>query len=474
MPSLVFILRWCFFTLLLLVPGIFIRAQVPACVCARVFDSLSRHLQINYPGYEKERVKNFVSPAFGPSTSKEACSKLLNQYVSQFGDGHLQIRYSGNVFEDENRNDAQPLWPDITEEKAKWMLDTARNLDSLEGIWESYDALYKVYIRKEGSIFVGYLLETVNQNWKKGEVKMIFENRGQGGFRLKYYLSSHKPRRHSFTQIRNILEIKNRIVFQKMYPAVSNPIPFESYVSGSFGVTEQFLQWDKETFYIQLQNITSGNKMLIDSLIHQNTPAILKSSVLVIDLRDNEGGDFTCFENLWPFVLTGPAVVYGTTFLCTAANVSAYQLQVQKLGTDIIPDFQQFAIEMNAHIGENWRVENETLYPSENAGYGPARVVLLVNGKCKSSTENFVLTARQSKKVTVAGTPTAGVADYEEVVDFQLACPELTLQMPIGKSNRLPLFPLDGVGIVPDILLSPGGGNGWQKWVGQVLKKLRR
>lgn len=301
------------------------------CPCLQIFDSLDNHLKINYPGYKYGiRNKDWVHwheksrKVVANEIDSKKCVEKLNGFLSIFQDGHLGVRHTGSIFKKGKVKPGIPAWLDISDDSSRKYLDSRSSDDSLEGIWESYDGLYKVFIRKENTQkYKGYLLETVNQNWQKGEVKMIFEPTSKGRMKLKYFMSAHETKSPKFILNRNILEIKNRIGFQKIYPKVDHPIPFESFVSGSFGLSEDFIQWNSETFYIQLQNISAGNKPLIDSLIRMNELAIRKSKNLIIDLRDNGGGDFTCFENFWPFILSGPAVLFGTTYLCTPANISA-------------------------------------------------------------------------------------------------------------------------------------------------------
>lgn len=463
---------------LFLVSSFLSKAFGQVCPCIQVLDSLNIHLKINYPGYEPgirqedwaTWFEHFQREVANENDSKK-CAEKLTVFLSIFKDGHLGVRHSGSIFKKEKVKHGIPAWPDISEDSSRNYLDSRSSTDSLEGIWESYDGLYKVFIRKENSQkYLGYLLETVNQNWKKGEVKMTFQPTKKGKLKLKYFMSAHEAKSPKFKLDRNILEITNRIVFQKIYPKVDHPIPFETFVSGSFGISEDFIQWNSETFYIQLQNISAGNKPLIDSLIHKNDPAIRKSKNLIIDLRDNGGGDFTCFDNFWPYILSGPAVVYGTTFHCTQANVSAYKTQIRAMEAGIVPDFQDLALELETHIGQVWKIANDTLTIEKPLGM-PQKVILLVNGQCKSSTENFILTALQSKKVVVAGERTGGVADYEELVDFNLFGNEIILQMPIGRSNRLPVYPIDGTGIEPKIKLKTRN-RAWQPWVKQVLKRM--
>lgn len=393
--------------------------------------------------------------------------------LSWFGDGHLGVSYSGDVFKPKNnQTQNEPVWQGLTEEIARKYLDSVGSKDPFEGIWESYESFYRALIHKEphGSGYKAYLIHTINQNWKVGEVKMRFDPDPTGKLACTFYVSNHSAEHPSFKVNRNLLEINKITVWNRIYPKTENPLPVESFVSAKYKWTEEFKRWSGDAFYIQLQNLNAGVKPLIDSLVKAHHTEIIQSKFLILDLRDNEGGDLTTFESLWKYILTDPVVLHGTTYHCTQANVANYKRQLAELEGEIVSDFQQFAREMENHLGENWTIENDSIFP-ETVSSKPEKVVLLINRKCKSSTEDFILACRQSKKVILAGTRTGGVADFEEVVDVPLPCTSLNLYHPIGISNRLPYMPLDGFGIEPDIQLRPSKAP--QIWVNTVLRKLR-
>jgi hypothetical protein len=170
-------------------------------------------------------------------------------------------------------------------------------------------------------------------------------------------------------------------------------------------------------------------------------------------------------------VLDKPSVLFGTRFFCSPGNLEAYKRQIENLHDQLDPGFDDLLKDMENHRGAWLEIPNDTLRP-DSVLARPAKVVLLVNQKCKSSVEDFLLTARNSQKVIVAGTSTGGVVDFEETVDVPLPDPSLILFHPIGISNRLPGQPLDGKGIEPDWLLEDRE-RAWQPWVRQVLRRLK-
>lgn len=51
------------------------------------------------------------------------------------------------------------------------------------------------------------------------------------------------------------------------------------------------------------------------------------------------------------------------------------------------------------------------------------------------------------------GTPTYGAIDYASVRKFDFGCSEYKLYLPTFRSLRLPDYPIDNIGIQPDIYL---------------------
>lgn len=80
---------------------------------------------------------------------------------------------------------------------------------------------------------------------------------------------------------------------------------------------------------------------------------------------------------------------------------------------------------------------------------------MLIDG-AGSSGEQFILDARQSRKVTLMGQHnSAGVLDFSNVVSMPMPSGRLELSWPISRSLRLPEESVDLNGIAPHILIPP-------------------
>jgi C-terminal processing protease CtpA/Prc len=102
-----------------------------------------------------------------------------------------------------------------------------------------------------------------------------------------------------------------------------------------------------------------------------------------------------------------------------------------------------------------------TVWPS------PAKIAIVIDGGCGSSTEEFLLFARQSKKTIMAGEHSMGVLDYSNVVPRNFSDPAFTLHYPTSRSRRIDAgLAIDNKGIQPDIKLNLDGN-----WLNELMKK---
>lgn len=69
-----------------------------------------------------------------------------------------------------------------------------------------------------------------------------------------------------------------------------------------------------------------------------------------------------------------------------------------------------------------------------------------------SSAEQFLLSAKNSKKVILLGDKnTAGVLDYSNAVKITFPSGSYSMQYQMTRSRRLPEYPIDNIGIAPDV-----------------------
>ncbi|MCH5719599.1 S41 family peptidase [Niabella hibiscisoli] len=96
----------------------------------------------------------------------------------------------------------------------------------------------------------------------------------------------------------------------------------------------------------------------------------------------------------------------------------------------------------------------------------PKQVGIIIDGGVGSTAEQFVLAAKQSKKVKLFGISTYGSLDISNMYAVKSPCNNYELGYGLSRSKRIPQYILDDRGIQPDYFISnevPG-----YKWVGYV------
>ena len=102
----------------------------------------------------------------------------------------------------------------------------------------------------------------------------------------------------------------------------------------------------------------------------------------------------------------------------------------------------------------------------------PRNIGIIINENNGSTTEQFLLAAKQSKKVKLFGTTTAGVLDISNMYFVASPCEEFELGYCLSKSMRIPEMTIDEKGIAPDYYIDRDIPKyRWINFVTQVLNQ---
>ena len=224
---------------------------------------------------------------------------------------------------------------------------------------------------------------------------------------------------------------------------------------------------DDSTLLFSLPNFHTDKKGIIDFLTKINKNKLLKTPYLIIDIRNNGGGSDNTWQGIIPFIYTNPIKTIGIDILITKELIREADEQHHW-----DKGYQQYRKKVMEFIEKN----HCKFYPNCSDGFdkypsitpNPKRVVILSNENNGSSGEEFLLAAKQSKKVIIMGQPTRGVLDYSNAGFLQ--CPSFAFQLclPRTRSRRLPEHSVDKEKIKPDIYLEYN--EDWVKEAVNVLK----
>jgi len=260
----------------------------------------------------------------------------------------------------------------------------------------------------------------------------------------------------------NIIELHNdtRLVRKSNLDTYDNAI-LMSYIPEYPNGTNTYplaIQLSDNTFYLR---ITSFDSDMTERLTKKHWKEITSSPNLIIDIRNNEGGQDNYYSLLSDLIYTQPYESKGVEWYATKNNIEMYEDAIKNGG---IKDGEKGLLWTKALIevmkknvgkfvihpmmGTDNTISKDTVYAY------PKRVGLIINENNASSAEQFILTAQHSSKVTLFGNSnTAGVLDYSNTISEDLPSKKYKLIFPMTRSRRLPNNPIDNIGIAPNIFI---------------------
>ncbi|HWS89865.1 MAG TPA: S41 family peptidase [Pyrinomonadaceae bacterium] len=214
--------------------------------------------------------------------------------------------------------------------------------------------------------------------------------------------------------------------------------------------------YEDGTAVLRLPDFGHRYKEPIDKLIADNRARLLATPYLVIDVRGNGGGWTSAYDAVLPLLYTDPVFRDGMDVWASPGNiVSAREIaSSDKVPAAIRNQARELVARMEKSPGqfvtmvEDGELRLDAVLPM------PRAVIVLVDRRCASTCEQFLLDARQSRKVKVLGDrSTGGLLDYGNALTTPLPSGHRRMQVPTTRSRRLPLIALDLAGVMPDVRL---------------------
>ena len=229
---------------------------------------------------------------------------------------------------------------------------------------------------------------------------------------------------------------------------------------------------NNQTLYMKISSFAPSNAKNIDSMVKHRDKELRSLPYLVIDLRNNGGGSDFTYSPLLPYLYTSPVKNIGVDVYSTDATIAGWKLILKD---NDIPESSKEEIrtmiaKMEAGKGTFVNIVDDTIDSSFQSLTNPARIVILVDKNCASTTEQFLLFARQSSKVIIAGEKTQGTLDYSNMGEASFSCMPYKLEFATTRSRRLDIGQgIDNMGIKPNYHLQPG-----TDWIKEALKLLKK
>ena len=462
-----------------------LRAQTEDCGCGEDFDFVVRYLEANLPAFSQHVTpdKRAAYTTFREAlrrkadlaTDQNACFRYLTRYVEFFPDNHTKMRNRGTVTVDESdpasltafrsgapyrETETMPL-PDESDLLTFPLTD-------VRGVYVSMDSQYTVAVidaQTEWRDYVGLILDASNPLWQPGQVKFELKRKDDRTFegflydryhRAEYltavgfgagFLGEHWVKREKADQVNHSLN------------------PDQAF---TYRVTDS-------TVILRIPSLMSTHTRALDSLYRAAAADIGRHPYLLVDVRDNGGGNSSNFAGLLPYLYTRPIINDETVELYATEDIIAlYQEDFDR----IMEDSSQVNAETIAAFREGLAAmrgaESNTFVREEYSDTlvlpvadRPRRVGILYNKGCASACEDLLFAARQSDKTVLLGDNSGGFVGYGNMFTVYTPCNGFGLSMSTSRYGTQ--WQYEVVGIAPDVRLDYD-----RDWIAQAVAVLRR
>lgn len=409
------------------------------------------------------------------------CAQTIYEWLTFFRSGHISFRkingQEGQVADKENDeaiikrfSDWEKLDVDLL--KFKQYLETKDKHD-FEGIWVSEP--YEIGIKKVGAEYLGFIIKADGVYWSEGQIKFRINK----DFSSVYYMGDHSPQNFEATELlgNNYLQM-GFITLKRVSPNLETEPNMKSYLKAISAKHPYFEKINAQTTLLRIPKFWGSEKKKIDSVIIANMEVILQTPNLIIDLRNNGGGSDGSFQKLLPILYTNPIRTVGVEMLSTPLNNQRMLDFINKDEYGFDEDGKKWAQEsydkLSQHIGA-FVMLNEfpiTVTSFDTIHTFPQNIGIIINENNGSTTEQFLLAAKQSKKVKLFGTTTMGVLDISNMYFVKSPYEEFELGYSLSKSMRIPEMTIDGKGIQPDYYIDKEIPKyEWIKYVTEILNE---
>ncbi|RMB56313.1 peptidase S41 [Dokdonia sinensis] len=395
------------------------------------------------------------------------CASTIDEWMKFFRSGHLRFAVLPSIVNDTNIENqpnedskSEKKWEKIDfnlEEFNSYLLK--KNTSDFEGVWVS--GPYEIGIRKIGEEYIGFIIDPGTSNWQKGQVKLrIKKDRS-----AIYFMGDYSEERMENTQLWEADYLRIGFITLQRKSSLLSPNSLVAEYFKAIEATEPyFKKLDESTVYIRIPSFNPSEKVKIDSLLKIHHLDILNAQNFLIDIRNNSGGGDSSYEELIPYLYTNPIRKIGIEYLATEYNKKMWldfannkgfikelyggkdwpvemQKECQGIYEKLAPYDGEFVSLDDSPVKENV-IDN--VYPF------PKKIGILINGNVASTSEQFVLAARQSMKVKLFGTTTYGALDMSNLNYVKSPCGQFYINFASSRSKRLPENKIDDIGLQPD------------------------
>lgn len=435
------------------------------------FDFMVDKITKNYAGYETKtagaatvRLTALTAQLrirAGAATTLPQLTDIMEEYIAFFKDEHTSVSAIASDSATPSNTGLFAPNTNLTEASAQRQLAALGNRRTpIEGIWSIDRTRYRLAVVRDtpsANTFSAVILSSTNEAWKPGMIKAAIAKTPTGAYAMTYRTGdfSQVPITPVIVGNGAILDAGNYGGWRNEWPTP----PAREAMDKSFPSSDFYLRHlSPKTLWIRIPSFSDEHAATVAKLISDNKAAIDSADNLIIDVRRNGGGADFVYGPLSPLMYTRPVYEIGIEMRASQDNIALREALVERLASnpearDTVAQLQRQIVRMKANVGTYFQPNSApfSITRLERVLPFPKRIAVLMD-RTGSTAEQFLLEARQSRKVTLMGQEnSSGVLDFANVVSMKGPSGRFEVQWATPRSLRVPQDPVDEGGIAPDI-----------------------
>lgn len=434
----------------------FASAQLTKCDCKLVYTDLIEKLEDNYIGLEHIKALNQYTTyekrktefsEITTNTNSSNCTKVLQEFLSYFEDGHLFVYESPKYPETE----IEQIKKSIKDGKVSIsaivkMVDFEKELkeknglDGIIGKWT--DGESTIAIVKDQGFYKAYVINSTVNTVEPGELKAQFVS-SKKGFEGTYYTYEYSPK---FVE-GNIYKDGSLLVFTgaKYWKKINE---FTSS-SGKDILLPTIQKLDAQNTLISIPSFMVEYQKF-NQILFENIDLLKNTTNLIIDIRGNVGGNGIYFALINAYFTQSLPSTQG--HVLSSEQTKIYFEKLAKNSPGIYGPVVERIKTNSGAIVDGPEYPAFTFEPFESK---IKNVAILTDKGSMSAAESFIIHSKQaSSKVKTFGAPTGGVIDYTSVNTLKLNSGNQNIYFGYPTSTLHKNIPKEGynkTGIIPDV-----------------------
>jgi hypothetical protein len=457
-----------------------------SCPCTDELDFVTRYYEQNLPGFKDnvtrqnrksyEKMKSDLRELAQTAEETTDCFKLLTYYVEFFKDNHSHISMKSAIIDDRDPVALQAFKNSPTfKNRERIRVDPAayqnHPLNEIEGIYQLKDSSYTILIlpsKKGLREYVGVVLESQTPLWEPGQVKLELRRKAGSPNTFEAFMYM---RNHSLSYYTSMVLQDGRLGDNWFKTSLTERKDFNLNLS----TTLEFKELDAETNYMRIPTFSGNRTAMLDTFYQHHDAQVRSKPYLIIDVRNNGGGNDRNAQQLLEYIYTGPFKSDVVDVYVTKDNIKVFEEWYSFMSKDTVNFDRESAQYMRNEI-DRMKKKPEQSFVRRSDGSKvkldsvlkwPAKVAIIVNNKCASSCESLLFWAKESKKTILVGENSGGYVGYGEIGGVDTPCFGFNLGCTMTRYRYQRQFEV--VGIAPDYRL-----DNHSDWIMQTLGLLKK